>query len=126
MGPRWGQAWADALVRARPPGRALACVVNSHDPKPASHPAETSPIPPAAVAPALCELFDLPYTGSDALTLAITLDKAIARRVVSPELRVARGVLLRSEADETSLDELRYPVLVKPNDEGWCKGIRQD
>ena len=78
------------------------------------------------MAPALCELFDLPYTGSDALTLAITLDKAIARRVVSPELRVSRGVLLRSEADEASLDELRYPVLVKHNDEGSSKGIRKD
>lgn len=79
-----------------------------------------------AVAPALCELFALPYTGSDALTLAITLDKAIARRLVSPEIRVARAVLLRSEEDEASLHRLHYPALVKPNDEGSSKGIRQD
>ncbi len=79
-----------------------------------------------AVAPALCELFDLPYTGSDALTLAITLDKDIARRVVSPEIRVSRAVLPRSEADEASLHTLHYPALVKPNDEGSSKGISQD
>ena len=79
-----------------------------------------------ALTPALCELFYLPYTGSDPLTLAITLDKAIARRVVTPELRVAQAALLHSEADEGSLEKLRYPVLVKPNDEGSSKGIRQD
>ncbi len=79
-----------------------------------------------AVAPALCELFDVPYTGSDAATLAITLDKAIARRVVSPELRVAPAVLLHCDADEAELHDLHYPALVKPNDEGSSKGIRHD
>lgn len=75
-----------------------------------------------AVPAAVCELLGLPYTGSDPFTLAVTLDKWAARRMVSPEVPVARGVLLRGDSD--ALQELRYPVMVKPNDEGSSKGIR--
>jgi D-alanine-D-alanine ligase len=73
---------------------------------------------------AVCELLGLPFTGSDSLTLALTLDKALARRAVSPEVPVAPAVLLADEDGEAALAALRYPVLVKPNDEGSSKGIR--
>jgi len=39
---------------------------------------------------------------------------------------VARGVLVASEAHEAELSSLQYPVIVKPNDEGSSKGIRDD
>ncbi len=74
-----------------------------------------------AVPAAVCELLELPYTGSDPLTLAATLDKNIARRIVSPEVPVARAVT--SVEELVSLD---YPVIVKPNDEGSSKGIRSN
>jgi D-alanine-D-alanine ligase len=77
-----------------------------------------------AVPAAVCELLGIPYTGSDPFTLAVTLDKWAARRMVSPEVAVARGVLVRG--DFNVLRELRYPVLVKPNDEGSSKGIHGD
>jgi D-alanine-D-alanine ligase len=79
-----------------------------------------------AIPAAVCELLGLPFTGSDALTLAVTLDKAAARRVVSPDVPVARAVLVACPADEEALGALAYPVLVKPNDEGSSKGIRED
>ena len=79
-----------------------------------------------AIPAAVCELLSLPYTGSDALTLAVTLDKAVARRLVSPDVPVARAALVESEADAERLQELSYPALVKPNDEGSSKGIRAD
>ena len=79
-----------------------------------------------AVAAAACELLELPYTGSDALTLAVTLDKAVARRLVSPDVPVAPAVLISSARDLAQLERLRYPVIVKPNDEGSSKGIRED
>ena len=44
-----------------------------------------------AVPAAICEFLGIPFTGSDALTLAATLDKSVARRIVSPEVPVARG-----------------------------------
>ena len=79
-----------------------------------------------AVPAAVCELLGLPFTGSDALTLAVTLDKSIAKRVVSPEVPVPRGVLVETESDEARVTELAYPVIVKPNDEGSSKGIRDN
>jgi len=79
-----------------------------------------------AVPAAVCELLGLPYTGSDALTLAATLDKAVARRIVSPDVPVARGALVDGKGCEEHLEELRFPVIVKPNDEGSSKGIRRD
>jgi D-alanine-D-alanine ligase len=87
-----------------------------------------------AVPAAVCELLGLPSTGSDPLTLALTLDKALARRVVSPEVPVARAVLVEwvpegmaegmPEGVAAELAALRYPVIAKPNDEGSSKGIR--
>jgi D-alanine-D-alanine ligase len=76
-----------------------------------------------AVPAAICEFLGLPFSGSDALTLAVTLDKAVARRIVSPDVPVARGLLVEGPADETNLAHLPYPVVVKPNDEGSSKGI---
>jgi D-alanine-D-alanine ligase len=78
-----------------------------------------------AIPAAVCELLGVPITGSDALTLALTLDKALARRAVSPEVPVAPAVLLDGEDDGRGLASLRSPVIVKPNDEGSSKGIRE-
>lgn len=79
-----------------------------------------------AVPAAILEFLGLPYTGSDALTLAVTLDKAVARRLVSPEVPVARAVLVEDPGDDGALATLASPVVVKPNDEGSSKGIRLD
>lgn len=79
-----------------------------------------------AIPAALCEWLGIPFTGSDALTLAVTLDKAVARRLVSPEVPVAAGALVEDDGDRERLDALPYPVLVKPNDEGSSKGIRDN
>jgi D-alanine-D-alanine ligase len=79
-----------------------------------------------AIPASICELLDIPFTGSDALTLGLTLDKQIAKRVVSPDVPVAAGVVVESEADEAALEALQYPVIVKPNDEGSSKGIRDN
>jgi len=79
-----------------------------------------------AIPAAVCELLGVPYTGSDAVTLGLTLDKALARRVVSPEVPVAPGVLLEDEPWDDPIAGLRFPAIVKPNDEGSSKGIRVD
>jgi len=79
-----------------------------------------------AIPAAVCELLGIPYTGSDALTLAATLDKTVARRIVAPDVPVARGALIATHTDEPQLSNLSYPVIVKPNDEGSSKGIWRD
>jgi D-alanine-D-alanine ligase len=80
-----------------------------------------------AIPAAVCELLGIPFTGSDVLTLTLALDKATARRVVSPDVPVARAALVTNgEPCEPLLAHLRWPAVVKPNDEGSSKGIRSD
>jgi D-alanine-D-alanine ligase len=75
--------------------------------------------------PAVLEMLDIPYSGSDPLTLAVTLDKDCAKTLVrAAGVSVARGVVVRPEEPPTVAEDLRYPLLVKPAWEGSSKGIR--
>ena len=73
--------------------------------------------------PAVCEMTGVAYTGSDATTLAVALDKALTKMVL-----VQSGVptppyrLLRSRGDLAGFD-LCFPAIVKPNCEGSSKGL---
>ena len=75
--------------------------------------------------PVILELFNIPYTGSDALTMGITLDKAVAKVIVShygiltPEFMKIEDV---SQLSEKKF-HLKYPVIIKPSEEGTSKGI---
>jgi D-alanine-D-alanine ligase len=74
--------------------------------------------------PALLEMLDIPYLGSDPLTLCITLDKPVAKRLVSSEgFPTPRFRTFRSDAGTGDLG-LSYPVIVKPSFEGSSKGVR--
>ncbi len=76
--------------------------------------------------PAVLEMFGIAYTGSDPLTLAATLDKDCARRLVREAgVAVPAGVLVRGSAADSAeqLDALPMPVIVKPAFEGSSKGI---
>jgi D-alanine-D-alanine ligase len=76
--------------------------------------------------PAVLEMLGIPYTGSDPLTLAVTLDKDCAKRLVrSAGVTVARGLVVRPDDDLRTLPkELPYTAIVKPAWEGSSKGIR--
>jgi len=81
--------------------------------------------------PAVLEMLGIPYTGSDPLTLAVTLDKDCARRLAqSAGLPVPAGYLLRPEEHVAVAlardDVLRQggAAIVKPAWEGSSKGIR--
>jgi D-alanine-D-alanine ligase len=79
--------------------------------------------------PAVLEMLGIPYTGSDPLTLAVTLDKDCAKRLAaSYGVCVPPGVVIEpgQRADEAlGGAALRFPVIVKPAWEGSSKGIRQ-
>jgi D-alanine-D-alanine ligase len=74
-----------------------------------------------AILPSICEHLEIPYTGSDSLTLAASLDKDVAKRLVSPFVEVAPGWLVRAGEE---LPEVTLPAIVKPVCEGSSKGIR--
>jgi len=76
--------------------------------------------------PALLEFLNIPYTGSDPLTLSLTLDKAMAKRIVmSRDIPTPRFKKVERLEDLDDLD-LRYPLFVKLCYEGSSKGIRLD
>ncbi len=75
--------------------------------------------------PALLELYQVPYTFSDALVCAATLDKAIAKKLIASEGLPTPGfAVVRSLEDVSSID-LSYPLFAKPLAEGTGKGIDQ-
>jgi D-alanine--D-alanine ligase len=73
-----------------------------------------------AQVPSLCELRGIPYTGSDPATLSICLDKALAKRLLGDVDTPAFQLLVTGRE---KLRTFRYPVIVKPNQEGTSKGI---
>jgi D-alanine-D-alanine ligase len=91
--------------------------------------------------PAVLEMLGIPYTGSDPLTQAVTLDKDCARRLVaSAGVMVPAGFVIQPDEDLDTLlmhgrvepgraptDLLRTGELaiVKPAWEGSSKGIRE-
>lgn len=78
-----------------------------------------------AQVPALLELYGVPYTFSDALVCAATLDKAVAKRLAAQAgLRTPAFVVVRTTADAEGIS-LRYPLFAKPLAEGTGKGIDQ-
>ncbi len=75
--------------------------------------------------PALLELLDIPYAGSDPLTLCITLDKPVAKRMVAAERFPTPAFAVCRSVDECSAVALPpLPVIVKPAFEGSSKGVR--
>ncbi len=74
--------------------------------------------------PALLDLCEVPFTGSDAATLAVTLDKGMAKRMVKDAgVHIAPFQVISQK--RTKLDPtLRFPLLAKPVYEGSSKGIK--
>ncbi|MDB4973729.1 MAG: D-alanine--D-alanine ligase [Myxococcaceae bacterium] len=76
-----------------------------------------------AQVPALCELLEIEFTGSDAACMAISLNKATAKRQVAFEgIRTPAFAVLRTGLEALPGD-FAYPAIVKPIAEGSSKGI---
>jgi D-alanine-D-alanine ligase len=73
--------------------------------------------------PAILELYDIPYTFSDPLVCAMTLDKEMAKKIVRDAgLNTPRSCLVACEADIKNV-KLNYPLFAKPVAEGTGKGV---
>jgi len=73
--------------------------------------------------PAVLELFNVPYTFSDPLVLAATLDKAVAKRLIaSARVATPKFAVVETPADATAV-KLDFPLFAKPLAEGSGKGI---
>lgn len=75
--------------------------------------------------PAACEMLGIPCTHSDPLTMAVTLDKAMAKRVVaSCGVPTPEFVVVEHERDLERIT-LPFPLFAKPLFEGSSMGIRR-
>ena len=80
-----------------------------------------------AQVPSVLEMLGVPYSGSDPLCLALTLEKPLAKRLVSfagvatPKWMVIRDAAQLAEADWGGFP---LPAFAKPAHEGSSKGIR--
>lgn len=73
--------------------------------------------------PAILDMLGIPYTGSDPLTLAICLDKARTKEILTYyKIPNARFLIADNPADVANHD-FKFPVIVKPVSEGSGKGI---
>lgn len=73
--------------------------------------------------PALLEMMRIPYTGSGVLTLALTLDKPMTKRVLTFHELPTPSFQVFERADEPLDEDMHFPLFVKPSREGTGMGV---
>ena len=73
--------------------------------------------------PCLLDLYGIPYTFSDGLVCAATLDKAVAKRLVRDAGLATPRFQVVDTLDDLETVDLEYPLFAKPLAEGTGKGI---
>ena len=79
-----------------------------------------------AQVPAILEMLDIPYIGSDPECLAVCLDKHLTKKLIklagipTPEWRL---IVTQQELNETVWKGFPFPAIIKPAYEGSSKGI---
>ncbi len=77
--------------------------------------------------PMLLELKKIPYVGSDALTLGVTLDKIAAKKMfVADGVPTPRFFNASAHDDLEKLNTIGFPLIVKARYEGTSKGLSDD
>lgn len=78
--------------------------------------------------PAICEAFNIPYTGTDAFGLSLSLNKYHMNQIIkSFEINIPKSYLIDypTESIESirSKHKIGYPCIIKPNHEGSSMGV---
>jgi D-alanine-D-alanine ligase len=74
--------------------------------------------------PILLEMADIPFVGADALTLGLTLDKIIAKKIFIAEgIPTPKFFEIRNPDELITTDHCKFPLIVKPRFEGSSKGL---
>jgi D-alanine-D-alanine ligase len=73
--------------------------------------------------PAMLEMLQIPYSGSDALTLGICLDKSRAKEILTYHKIPNAKFLVANQLEDIANTHFDFPLIVKPISEGSSKGI---
>ncbi len=76
--------------------------------------------------PALLDVYGVPYTGGDFLSLAITLDKARTKEILGYHGVPTPAFQIFTSADDPREARLAYPLIVKPLHEDASIGVFRD
>ncbi len=76
-----------------------------------------------ALVPALLDQYDIPYTFSDPMVMALTLHKGMTKRVVRDAGLLTADFVVVSAPEEVARVHLEPPLFVKPVAEGTGKGV---
>jgi D-alanine-D-alanine ligase len=79
-----------------------------------------------AQVPAILDAFDIPHVFSDALTMALSLDKGMAKRVVRDAGVPTVDFRVIEKLSDVKKVDLPFPLFLKPVQEGSGKGIGAD
>ena len=73
--------------------------------------------------PAMLEMLQIPFVGSDSVTLGVALDKVITKQIMRAEGIPTAPYVKMSRIEELDGFPLKYPLFAKPVHEGTGKGI---
>lgn len=76
-----------------------------------------------AQVPAILDMLNIPYVGSDPLTQTLTLDKLMAKKIVAYHGLPTPEFILVNEISDLENFKLSFPVIVKLRYEGTSKGL---
>lgn len=77
--------------------------------------------------PIILEMMHIPFVGSDGLTLGLSLDKAMTKKIlISENIPTPRFFETDDPTDNMAkLKDLKFPLIVKPRYEGSSKGLSE-
>ena len=76
--------------------------------------------------PILLEMAGIPFVGADALTLGLTLDKVMAKKIFIAEgIPTPKFFEVSSTKELINSDHCTFPLIVKPRFEGSSKGLSE-
>jgi D-alanine-D-alanine ligase len=77
--------------------------------------------------PILLEMAGVPFVGADALTLGLTLDKVVAKKIfIAEHIPTPRFFEVSSPDALLGIDHCKFPMIVKPRFEGSSKGLSEN
>jgi len=76
--------------------------------------------------PILLEMAGIPFVGADALTLGLTLDKVMAKKIfIAEKIPTPKFFEVSSAQALIDQDHCKFPLIVKPRFEGSSKGLSE-
>lgn len=77
-----------------------------------------------ALVPSICEAHNIPYVGADSYLHIVSADKHLSKEICNHfNIPSANDVLIYDEKDLWLLENLKFPIIIKPNLEGGSIGI---